>query len=160
MLVPLSLCVYVCTYIRIQTHTCTCPSSDVEGLPHLKCRSLLFLVFKMPLPWDHDIIAWHPMNFLQSAFMSSYVRQNYELPSLLISGVKYHLHIGLSCWRQCGWWWVTFSSSPKGRKDNTQSPIMKQAFYRGWFLCDAVLLRVFNSSLSSDIESKVILWLM
>lgn len=116
MLVQLNLCVYACTYICTYTHDCTCLSSDIECLPHLKHSSLLFLVFKMPLPWDHDIIAWHPMNFLQSAFMSSYARQNYELPSLLISGIKYHLHVGLSCWRQCGWWWVPLSSSPKAGK--------------------------------------------
>lgn len=144
MLVLLSDCAF--TYVYSHIHNCTCPSPDAEGLPCLKCRSLLFLVVKMPLPWGYDIIAWHTMNFLQSAFMSSCVRQNHKSPSSLISGVKYHLRNGLSCWRQCGWWWVPFSSSPKGRKDNTQSPIVKQAFYRGWFLCDALLLHRSNSS--------------
>lgn len=39
---------------------------------------LLFLILKMPLPWGHDVIARHSMNFLQSSFMSFYVRDEYE----------------------------------------------------------------------------------
>lgn len=37
-----------------------------------------------------------------------------------------------------------FLHLPKAKEDNTQSVIMKQAFYRGWFLCDAILSYVFN----------------
>ena len=52
--VKLSTCLFhrVCVRIRAHAHahtqSCTCPWPDVEGLPHLKCRSLLFLVLKCP----------------------------------------------------------------------------------------------------------------
>lgn len=63
---PLSSAHARCTVcVGVPVHTGTHPPPEAEGSPHLKCRSLLFVVFAALSPGV--VIAWHPVNFLQSA---------------------------------------------------------------------------------------------
>lgn len=124
--IKLSTCLFhwVCVCMHVHTYAHICAIGPVLRLMLEVCPNKVLkpivLVFKMPLPWGHDIIAWHRIPWASSKVLSSPPMLDRITNSQFYSwgGVKYHLDIGLSCWRQCGWWWVPFSSSSAGRKGN------------------------------------------